>query len=83
MITIPEGDTPATYARSLADDMATEGLVNLMDAEVSLRELQEMPLTPDEAADAARLRGLMLALQAGYVALAAQVAARLEASDTI
>lgn len=75
MITIPEGDTPATYARSLADDMATEGLVNLMDAEVSLRELQEMPLAPEDVAEAARLRGLMLALQAGFAAFPARLEA--------
>ena len=81
MITIPEGDTPVTYARALAGDMATDGIEDLQHAELLLSEMQEMPLTPDEAADAARLRGSMLALQAGYVALAAQVAARLEGAE--
>ena len=77
MITIPDDQTPISYARALAEDMAKDGLESLMDVEVSLRELQEMPLAPEDAVEAARLRGLMLALQAGLAAFPA----RLEGSE--
>ncbi|MBD2718111.1 hypothetical protein [Synechococcus sp. FACHB-909] len=61
--------TTTEYAADLAADLAAHGVEALQDLEVSVSELQTLPLAPAAAAEAARMRAALLTLQAGFAAL--------------